>query len=250
MDKATLYDFLRRDEPLGETELAEVAALTEQYPYFQTARLLQLINRKDEPDSADFSAKLAKASLLCADRRKLFYLVKDERYAQFFKDACAGDNVAKNRTEELLDTFLDTIAEEEESGFPQTGHDIVLTDYLSYIGLEAAPSENSSEAAQPLKHHDIIDGFIEKAETSDIFTPLGFLSENNEPNSSENADKEGKSDVFLTETLAHIYIKQQKYEQALTIIKQLSLNFPKKSIYFADQIRFLEYLIINEKNKK
>jgi len=54
----------------------------------------------------------------------------------------------------------------------------------------------------------------------------------------------------LTETLAKIYMKQQKYEQALAIIKRLSLNFPKKSAYFADQIRFLEYLIINEKNKK
>jgi len=50
--------------------------------------------------------------------------------------------------------------------------------------------------------------------------------------------------------LAKIYIKQKKYEQALTIIKRLSLNFPKKSAYFADQIHFLEYLIINEKNKK
>lgn len=52
---------------------------------------------------------------------------------------------------------------------------------------------------------------------------------------------------FLTETLAKIYIKQKKYEQALTIIKRLSLNFPKKSIYFADQIRFLEFLIMNER---
>ena len=57
-------------------------------------------------------------------------------------------------------------------------------------------------------------------------------------------------DTFLTETLAQIYIKQKKYEEALTIIKRLSLNFPKKSIYFADQIRFLEYLIYNDKNKK
>ncbi|HBK95509.1 MAG TPA: hypothetical protein DDZ69_10925, partial [Porphyromonadaceae bacterium] len=58
------------------------------------------------------------------------------------------------------------------------------------------------------------------------------------------------NDGFLTETLAKIYIKQKKYEPALTIIRQLSLNFPKKSVYFADQIRFLELLILNEKNKK
>ena len=47
-----------------------------------------------------------------------------------------------------------------------------------------------------------------------------------------------------------VYIKQKKYEQALTIIKRLSLNFPKKSIYFADQMRFLKKLIENEKYKQ
>ena len=60
-------------------------------------------------------------------------------------------------------------------------------------------------------------------------------------------DVEGE---FLTETLARIYIRQKKYSQALTIIKRLSLTFPKKSVYFADQIRFLEYLIANERARK
>ena len=52
---------------------------------------------------------------------------------------------------------------------------------------------------------------------------------------------------FFTESLAHIYIKQRKYERALEIIKGISLKNPEKNIYFADQIRFLEKLIINVK---
>ena len=55
---------------------------------------------------------------------------------------------------------------------------------------------------------------------------------------------------FFTETLARIYIKQGQYSKALEIIKRLNLNFPKKNVYFADQIRFLEKLIINNKYKK
>ena len=46
-----------------------------------------------------------------------------------------------------------------------------------------------------------------------------------------------------------IYIKQHRYDKALEIIKKLSLNYPKKNAYFADQIRFLEKLIINAKSK-
>lgn len=33
------------------------------------------------------------------------------------------------------------------------------------------------------------------------------------------------------------------------LIKKLNLKYPKKNTYFADQIRFLEKLIINAKSK-
>ncbi len=56
-------------------------------------------------------------------------------------------------------------------------------------------------------------------------------------------------DETFTETLAKIYVKQHRYDKALEIIKKLSLNYPKKNAYFADQIRFLEKLIINAKSK-
>ena len=56
-------------------------------------------------------------------------------------------------------------------------------------------------------------------------------------------------DSCFTETLAKIYIKQHRYDKALEIIKKLSLNYPKKNAYFADQIRFLEKLIINANSK-
>ena len=66
-----------------------------------------------------------------------------------------------------------------------------------------------------------------------------------EPENGENAPNEG----IFTETLARIYIKQGKYSQALEIIQRLSLVYPKKNAYFADQIRFLKKLIINNNTK-
>jgi predicted Zn-dependent protease len=62
-------------------------------------------------------------------------------------------------------------------------------------------------------------------------------------------EKDPEAGVY-TETLARIYIKQGKYSKALEIIKRLSLVDSEKSDYFADQIRFLEKLIINSNNKK
>ena len=63
-------------------------------------------------------------------------------------------------------------------------------------------------------------------------------------------EQEPLNDPYFTETLAHIYIKQGKYSKAIEIIRRLSLNYPKKNRYFADQIRFLEKLIINERHQK
>ena len=53
-------------------------------------------------------------------------------------------------------------------------------------------------------------------------------------------------DSMLSESLAKMYIARHKYSQALEIIKRLSLKYPEKSIYFADQIRFLTKLVLNE----
>ncbi len=55
--------------------------------------------------------------------------------------------------------------------------------------------------------------------------------------------------MMCSETLANIFLKQHRYDRALEIIKSLYLNFPNKSVYFADQIRYLEKLVrINQIN--
>ncbi len=48
----------------------------------------------------------------------------------------------------------------------------------------------------------------------------------------------------LTESLVKILVKNGKYEEALQIITELNLKNPEKSIYFADQMRFIRKVLI------
>jgi len=42
---------------------------------------------------------------------------------------------------------------------------------------------------------------------------------------------------LMTETLAKVYLQQNNYHKALQAYKILSLKYPEKSGFFADQIR-------------
>ena len=67
------------------------------------------------------------------------------------------------------------------------------------------------------------------------------------PPNSEKLDNENKArksaedpNDLVSETLAHIYTDQMLFYKAVETYKKLSLKFPEKSTYFADQIRELE----------
>ncbi len=233
---------------MDKITVEELSQVIEEFPYFQTVRLLY-IQKLHAIGDAQYTSELGKTAIFCADRSKLFYLIHAERYEQLL-NLPGGDTLSeKDRTEILLDSYLQSFEEKEEPGDRTTtvlGEEHAASvDYFAY--LEAMGEGVSLEGREQhrLQHQDIIDAFIEKANNDDIRPTLPA-----ERSETSKGEPDGGESEFLTETLAKIYMKQQKYEQALAIIKRLSLNFPKKNAYFADQIRFLEYLIINEKNKK
>ncbi|MDO5665697.1 MAG: hypothetical protein Q4G63_10635 [Bacteroidia bacterium] len=245
MDRSDFYSYITNDRSLNEESLTGLKKLVEEYPYFQTAHLL-LAKNQYLTNLEEFERNLVKTAVFCADRSRLFYFINNEKYARFFPKEKLNSSI--DRTQTLLSSYLETFSEEPEEIIPKMETNIISTDYLAYLqSLEKDVEEEVIETNQSeFKHQGLIDSFLEKAAANEIsITPL-----EQESTQSQEIGAESAGDGFLTETLAKIYIKQKKYEQALAIIRQLSLNFPKKSIYFADQIRFLELLIFNEKNKK
>ncbi len=63
--------------------------------------------------------------------------------------------------------------------------------------------------------------------------------------SSRSLKKITKED-FMTETLAKVYVKQEKYKEAMKAYKILSLKYPEKISLFANQIKDLKKRLKNE----
>ncbi len=99
---------MKESKKLDENSLHQLNQLVEQYPYFQSAKLLLLKNLKEQEDAA-FIPQLKKNAIECADRERLFYYLNDKRFARFFAKTEENAHSNKDRTEMLLHSFLDSI---------------------------------------------------------------------------------------------------------------------------------------------
>lgn len=224
MNAATLKDLMQNHDRLNAETLHELSETVERYPYFAAARMLYLRNLYMQNDIR-FGKEMKKAALFFSDRSMLFDMAEENRLPAR-PQPLTQKLQQENRTISLIDAFLSSQPEEDE------GKTIdVTTDYVSYLLKEEEQQQKQSSA-------QIIDEFLQQRKESSA-------AQQETPAPQE----EQQENSYFTETLAKIYIRQRRYDKALEIIKKLSLKFPKKNTYFADQIRFLEKLIINNKTK-
>ena len=270
-----LPDLIKHPEKLNKETLYDLRSLVALYPYYQPARLLMLRNLYLLHDPT-FDEELRRAAVYITDRRVIFNLVEAAHYKLKRPTTKVREG---NRTVTLIDSFLSSIpAEQEENNNDNELKDKKKTkrkptaadatvDYVSYLlatefededdsqdediaVAENNPSKTNKEinSSTPMSGMQLIDKFIND--------DGGKLTLKDNPEfvpQLEDTNSEGEKvqeEEYFTETLAGIYIKQGKYSKALEIIKRLNLNYPKKNAYFADQMRFLEKLILNDKSSK
>lgn len=141
------------------------------------------------------------------------------------------------RVMSLLDSFL--AGREEISDLEELG--TVPVDYVSaYLNSPSDVKESSADKVIRSKSEQLLDAFLAKDYKKPSFVPV---EDENVDLTDSDEETEQLDESYFTETLARIYLKQRRYEKALEIIQSLYLNFPNKSIYFADQIRYLEKLV-------
>ena len=242
-----ILHYIDHPEQLDKETLFTLRSLVAQYPYYQPARILLLKNLFLMHDPS-FDEELRRAAIFITDRNVLFEMVEAAHYLlkkETKEKKPADKEDAASRTMTLIDNFLDSMPEKEDETPKKrkpTPADAAI-DYVAYL-LETETEEEAQEQTPAMKGQTLIDDFIKNKDGRRI-----QLKENPEYTPQLDDDTKQGGEGFFTETLAKIYVKQGRYSKALEIIKRLNLNYPKKSAYFADQIRFLERLIINNNNK-
>lgn len=252
MDKLLLTKWLSKSANFKITDIDVLQELIDLYPYSQSIRLLYLNSLLfNQPET--FNKELKKSAIYISDRKVLFNLLErvDKKLVEVKEGVTSIQTESKedDRTLDVIDTFLSSIPEDNVD----YANLEVSSDYMGYLFED--DEEKSTDEHIPLEGQQLIDDFL-NTDANTKKKSLDYQKDNSivdtdcidveKENCEEDNDLE---DSFFTETLAKIYIKQKRYSKALEILKKLSLKYPKKNTYFADQIRFLEKLIINAKSK-
>ena len=218
MTQQRLYEWIAHPELLNRDTLYELRTLLARYPYFQTVRLLYLKNLFLLRDIT-FGEELRKAALYIADRKVLFYLIEGERFTIMPSEgeAKTSDLLGLDRTLSLIDAFLAGQPEEEQRDVTQLPMDITA-DYTSYLLTETEEKVPVAEIP-PLKGQDLIDNFLE----SNTDEPLLSSQEVTDESEVEEKEPETEDESYFTETLAKIYVKQQRYPKEVAWLLVLLL---------------------------
>ncbi len=217
------------------------------YPYFTLPLLLKLRHGSDDD-------ALQRLAVMSPDRRDLAIVVgkAPASFANFYP----SEESTPPSHEEAIDQFLSTFAGGSDQKEIDALSNAIFNPTPDYADILAA--QHSDDAPHATSEEDkLIDSFIahsRKQEQEAIASspqPSHHLEQQQVEQVAHDAVEESTQNdsSMLSESLAKMYIARHKYSKALEIIESINLNFPEKSIYFADQIRFLRKIVLNQNIK-
>lgn len=216
----------------------------DKYPYFINPAIDALPTATGE----ERMAMIRRIAVCVGDEATLRSIIgiDPEEFSRFYPDMLPPELT----TDDTISSFISKFSSEKAAETPQIEEIIAAPaiDYASMLEQEDMtaplsdrdPTENSDDPTS-----DIISNFLQAVPPKRPSQKRRIQPKSQPaPQPTPQEDDSG-----LSEALFKLMVKNRNYTKALEIITELSLNNPKKSIYFAYQMRFLKKLIKNQKNE-
>ena len=290
MNTKTYLYLLANPQKISQEHQDELSVLIEEYPYFQSARALQLKGLKNSNNYL-YNDSLKLTAAYTADRNVLFEYITSDHFIQneiseliqqhdesVIEIEVVSENISKQVSIEI-DNQIKELKKAEAILNPDLFHrkEGYINELVEANKTEATPSikeilEVELEENQPLdftkedghsfsewlkltsatpiireeikenssinkRNLDLIDKFIQDKPKLKQGVNSTKTGANNESQKNLASQYSRTSEALMTETLAKVYLQQKNFKKALQAYHILSLKYPEKSGFFADQIR-------------
>ena len=275
MNIQTFTYLLEHPERLTAQQTEQLATIVDKFPFFQAARAVYLKGLKNA-NSYHYNKQLKVTAAHTQDRSILFDFITSDAFQQNDISHQIKEQESKLRNinvhgahdvsiqvekEELkkANDVLDPnffVRKEPQTSTPVMGTPIDFTksdthsfgEWLKLTVLKPIDRPGKSEPDTENEHLDpqrekkfqIIDEFIKNSPKIKVKPPEETIKKNLA------SEQELPPETLMTETLARVYTEQKNYKKAKMAYKILSLKYPKKSGFFADQIRAIDRLQVNK----
>jgi hypothetical protein len=241
-------NLLNGTSKIQQTEIAELKSIVDEFPYFQSARALYLKGLKNQ-DSFKYNSELKITAAYTTDRTILFDFItsrdfnetEEEIHTQIIKEE-KTEIIEEEKVQEVItiSSPIEIIEAELEVGKPITFSDTENFSFNQWLQLSSKKPIIRTEKIEEKTSGNL--GIIEKfIRNNPKIEPLA-----KDKSVSISVAKNKHDSSLMTETLAKVYLEQKKYENAMQAYRILSLKYPEKSGFFADQIKRIQIL---QKNK-
>lgn len=240
MNRTDINRYLTNPELVANASSDELRHLTEIYPYCEALHWIYLRSLYIN-DDATFDDELMKHGMHISNRR-LFYnylTYQDKTDLNPTPVLAEGGSQLSPLTSQIPTT--DYFALEQNPEQKQTLQQLAAQLKAARLARQKQ-STQSRDAARCVQTS-------EASKTTDIHnTDIETQHTSSSPKQPITIPSQPIEEPQITEENAKKLIKEQKYLEAIEILRAISLNNPKKSANFALQIKFLE-TIINNHNK-
>jgi hypothetical protein len=256
-------NFLSHPQNITEEHTPDLEDVLDDFPYFQAAHFLYLNGLKNQ-NSFKYNNELKITATYTTDRSVMFdYIASSDFNNRLQTEALSLSKVSsvdEISFSEIKDGQIErkSVEVKELSGSSSTlpiGRPLKFdakenhsfNEWLQITSINPILRGNDNELAvaetdvnvekqeaSSKTNFEIIEKFI--ASNPKIKADKTFTFSNQE------FDISADNDSLMTETLAHVYLEQKKYDKAITAFTVLSLKYPEKNSFFANQIEAIKQL--------